>query len=565
MNHRAEHSGVTHAWAFAALSIQTYILETGRLADAVGASLLVDQLTGDLTDKDDDDSLLAIVMRASEVRPETDLRFARRGGGAFIAVFDDREAMCRTRLLWQAALHQNAPGLRWADGLGSGNGHRDAVEAARVVCESNGRIDLARLPEAGPLVLRVARTGQPASVRRTLGEKRTEALDAATEARRRHGATRAGQGRLTDRFSAEPGLVWPRHMELADQQEGGTGDEELPKSTVPNAQRFPFLSDDHEVAILHADGNGVGSMLAVIREKALPANYLTVHAEFSKAVADSNRQAACEATQQSLLPYARPNADDTRTVPARPLVLGGDDLTLIVRADLALEFATVFLAEFERRTASALKGVQAGKKLGTLTATCGVVFVKSTFPFQEGVKLAEWLCAEAKQAIQQEAQTAAEEGRKGPLSAIAMHRVTSALADGGRPTVRLDGNTVTLGHVAYVFPPDGRKTGLPCWKDLDMLAQLLGTEASSHGPVRTLLIDMQQSPGMARERYRRWRSLRDPEANEALDNCLQRFGINKGHKLPLGTSGSPWPDALLLAELKGALERTKKLQDESAR
>lgn len=209
MNQGAEQFGVTHAWAFAALSIQTYILETGRLADAVGASLLVDQLTGDLTDGDDDNSLLALVMSASKVTLGTDLRFARRGGGAFIAVFDDREALCRTRLLWQAALHQNAPGLRWADGLGSGTHSGAAVEAARMACEDNGRVDLARLPEAGPLALRVARTGQPASVRRSLGEKRTEALDAATEARRRHGATRAGQGRLTDRFSTEPGLAWP--------------------------------------------------------------------------------------------------------------------------------------------------------------------------------------------------------------------------------------------------------------------------------------------------------------------------------------------------------------------
>ena len=566
MNQGSEQSGVRHAWAFAALSIQTYILETGRLADAVGASLLVDQLTGDLTDSDADDSLLAIVMSASKVRLGTDLRFARRGGGAFIAVFDDREALCRTRLLWQAALHQNAPGLRWTDGLGSDTNSGAAVEVARVACEDNGRVDMARLPEAGPLVLRVARTGQPASVRRSLGEKGTEALDAASEARRRHGATRAGQGRLTDRFSTEPGLVWPRHMELADEQEGGTGDEGLTKNAARHAQRFPFLSDDHEVAILHADGNGVGALLARIRTETPPANYLKVHEAFSKAVAEATRQAAGEATQRSLLPYARPNPDTTRTVPARPLVLGGDDLTLIVRADLALEFATVFLNELESRTTKMLKDVRTGGEvLGTLTATCGIAFVKSTFPFHEGVKLAEWLCTEAKQAIQQEARTATGEGRKGPLSAIAMHRVTTALADVGRPTVRLGGKTVPLGHVAYVFPPDGKNTGLPCWKDLDTLAQLLGTEASSRGPVRTLLIDMQQSPGMARERYRRWRSLRNAEANEALDNCLQRLGIPKGHDLPLSPSGSPWPDALLLAELKGALERTKKLQDESAR
>ena len=42
-----------HCWTFECGSIQSFIFETGRLADAVGASLLVDRLTGDLDETAD--------------------------------------------------------------------------------------------------------------------------------------------------------------------------------------------------------------------------------------------------------------------------------------------------------------------------------------------------------------------------------------------------------------------------------------------------------------------------------------------------------------------------------
>ena len=74
-------------------------------------------------------------------------------------------------------------------------------------------------------------------------------------------------------------------------------------------------------------------------------------------------------------------------IPIRPIVLGGDDLTVICRADIALDYVTTFMAEFERQTE------HMGRKL---TACAGIAYIKSSFPFYYGYELAEALCSVAK-------------------------------------------------------------------------------------------------------------------------------------------------------------------------
>jgi hypothetical protein len=533
-----------HCWAFEAGSIQAFILETGRLADAVGASLLVDRLTGDLGEEADAGDLLSVVLKAAGAG-SGDVRFSRRGGGAFIAFFDDAALLRRVRCLWHAALHVNAPGLRWADGVASHpTSFKDAAAGALAACQVASRTEAVRLPEAVPPALRVARTGQPAVARQRLGAKGMEPVDAATLARRRHATAAHRLRALTNRFSAQPGLVWPRDMEAYD-----PGDDVADlEAASPGAGRFPFAGGDREVAFLHADGNGLGVLLRELA-KASEKDYLESYAHFSRAVSLATREAAAEATEQVLLAQTRSNGDGTRTVPARPLVLGGDDLSIIVRADLALPFAEAFLKAFEARTKARLSGVRwPGGRLSGLTAACGVAFVNASFPFQAAADLAERLCARAKRAIKAEAKV---HTRATPLSGIAVHRVTTALADEDLPLVSWNGLDWPLGQEAYVLAPERPSPGLPRWEDLLALAGRLGRDASPRGPARRLLIDLKRDMVAARETYRRWRELRqatDAQGLQSTDALLKRLGVTDA-TLPLGRLGTPWPDALLVAEL----------------
>ena len=517
-------SSSTWCWAFEARSIQDYLFETGRLADAVGASLLVDRLTGDLADDGADSDLLTRVLRAARV--EGQLRFSRRAGGSFIALAPDREPLVRARLLWHAALYANAPGLLWSDGLAAGANAQDAARAALAQAQVRGQFDPPRLPEATPAQERVPRTGQPAERRARLGAKGTEAIDAATLARRRH--RHAASRVLTGRFAADPLLRWP--TDLSATRDGSEADEAV----------FPFLGGERDVAFVHADGNGLGALLRRLDASVPAADYVDTYAAFSRAISLATQAAAAQATAQVLLP-----ACAGARVPARPLVLGGDDLQIIVRADLAVPFVAAFLRAFESCSAEQLQGLRAVLGLAPgegLTAAAGVLFVKANYPFASAASWAGALCDRAKKAIKHEA---AATGRAMPLSALAMERAQASLAhDAADPPLP---QGLALGLPAYVVT--AQATSLPRLEQLQALADALGAASAPRGPARRLIADLHTDLALARERYRRMQEVQGAAWAPVAD-ALQALGVPPHADLPFTPDRvSPWQDALLLRDV----------------
>lgn len=142
------------------------------------------------------------------------------------------------------------------------------------------------------------------------------------------------------------------------------------------------------IAIIHADGNGLGRVVQQIGKSQ------EIFRDFSHELSEATNAAARKAFEEVV-----GTAGDGK-IPMRPIVLSGDDLTVICRGDLAIPFTEAFMKHFEEETA---KG-QLGRILKSvfrdgsayLTACAGIAFVKSSFPFHYGYKLAESLCDRAK-------------------------------------------------------------------------------------------------------------------------------------------------------------------------
>lgn len=126
-----------------------------------------------------------------------------------------------------------------------------------------------------------------------------------------------------------------------------------------------FSNGKGKIAIIHADGNGLGQLIPNIK---MPLN------EFSKKLDIATKKAFNEARDE--------------TMDIREVVLGGDDLTVICNANNALEFTRKFLANFEKET----------KELGNggLTACAGIAYCNEKYPFHYAVSLAEALCSATK-------------------------------------------------------------------------------------------------------------------------------------------------------------------------
>ena len=144
------------------------------------------------------------------------------------------------------------------------------------------------------------------------------------------------------------------------------------------------------IAIIHADGNGLGKVVQTVGKKK------DVYKVFSQKLSEATTEAAHQAYKEVSWPF-----DAREAIPIRPVVLSGDDMTVIIRGDIALDYANAFIVAFEKETRKALGDILRSEHVFAddrdhLTACAGIAFIKSSFPFYYGYELAEVLCGHAK-------------------------------------------------------------------------------------------------------------------------------------------------------------------------
>lgn len=150
-----------------------------------------------------------------------------------------------------------------------------------------------------------------------------------------------------------------------------------PRQVSYNIEDMPGHND--WIAVIHADGNGLGAVVRQIGHDQQAFHLFSEHLE----------QATVKAANSAYTSVSdRFVFDPDVPIPIRPVVLSGDDMTVIIRGDLAITYLTNYLEAFEDQTEH-ITGHR-------LTACAGVAFIKSSYPFYYGYQLAEELCDYAK-------------------------------------------------------------------------------------------------------------------------------------------------------------------------
>ncbi len=158
------------------------------------------------------------------------------------------------------------------------------------------------------------------------------------------------------------------------------------------------------IGVIHADGNALGKIIQDIGSKLANSDFnksKSAFRDFSKALEMATQKAAQIAFNR-IVKEAR--AENER-YPIRPVICGGDDLTVIIRADLALGYAELFLKEFEINSKNEFEilnqyGITDFKE--GLTACVGIAYIKESYPLHYGLQLAEMLCNDAKKKVKLE-------------------------------------------------------------------------------------------------------------------------------------------------------------------
>ena len=175
------------------------------------------------------------------------------------------------------------------------------------------------------------------------------------------------------------------------------------------------------IAVIHADGNGLGQIL---QGKGKEISEKGKNRDFSKAIEDATKKAV-QSVFKSVIEDTKNtwNKEGKFRYPIRPVILGGDDLTVIIRADLALEFTTKFLEKFEETSKTEFKTLGING-LNHLTACAGIAFVKKSYPLHYALHLAEELCSDAKKKVKKDLTK-----NELPKSALAFHKVQDSFVE----------------------------------------------------------------------------------------------------------------------------------------
>ncbi len=415
------HSGTMHLVLLETASNQQYIFATNKLRENIGASELtyragthwVIEAVCTLTGQDaSSQAPAALLLDPTQNPPIEDGGRAEivlaASGKALVLVRKEADAQALIRTVTQRALVE-APGLEitgvyvefdWSrDGLGGVNAQvHQRYQAVRAQKPSQAQ-RLLRLP----IVEDCATSGRPASNVYPTPDRDVEPLSVTSRCKQEQ--RDRGIRRITTLLQTIPALA---DCELAGDNSALEGEGQW-------------------IAVIHADGNGLGEIflrfhehLGVGMDAGRNREYVEALRRFSLAL-DVCTEKAFLAALPKLMREA-----ESDFIPLVPLILGGDDLTVVCEGRRALAFVVKFLAVFEAETAVAQPTVgsiiptiaQAALGVGRLSACAGVAIVKPHFPFSVAYELAEALMQSAKTV---KTQVPTPGGQPSPCSALDFH------------------------------------------------------------------------------------------------------------------------------------------------
>lgn len=324
--------------------IQSYIFQTNELRDIIGASELVRQIC---TERFED------VVGAKFDKEK--LIIAAAGNVKYL--FDNREECERVVLNFPKRIMQTAPGVTVSQAVVELTDGKIKIDELEKALRAQRNKPMRSMPPGLMGMLRSRKTGLPA-----VKEENHEYLDEGA-LRKKEAANAESRGRLCeDAFGAE-----------------------VKERNFPH-NVSDMCYDNNWLAVIHADGNGLGQIVSSYEGDT------EGFRKFSQKLDNATKGAAQKAFEKVFL-ETYPNG----TVPVRPIVVGGDDFTVMCRGSEAIRFVAAYLEYFETQT----KGI--AKDTDHLTACAGIAFIKSNYPFYYGYQLAEELCGEAKKACGRQA------------------------------------------------------------------------------------------------------------------------------------------------------------------
>lgn len=474
-----------YLYGAAVQGIQGFIFQTNKLQEIVGASELVEEICT---------SKFASLLGKKGYYPELkkqlieDSNCILHAAGNIKYVFDKKESCEKIVKLFPKEIFEFAPGVTVSQAVVEYDGvdFKSAVNELekKLRTQRNKPMRSATLGLMG--IKRSRQTGLP-----TIYQKDDECFDAGTFAKlqyvwERNGKERTAKRKTTKNLCNKAFLPMNSTEEIKDAQ--------IAYDIVD------MTKNNDWVAIIHADGNGLGQIVQRVG---------TDEKEFKK-FSNLLDKATTESSYNAykwLLDEKKIEIGEKDRIPIRPIVLGGDDFTVVCQAKIAVDYVTKFINEFERLTKEYLASIitshnvfTAGSKRDCLTACAGIAYIKSSYPFYYGYELAEALCSRAKK----DAKAGLKDGELAK-SCLMFHKVQDSFTENWDDIAQRE--LTPQKNISFEFGPyytedkDKRWTIKQLMDNAMLLDSKEGNAVKSH--LRNWMSLLHDNPAMAEQKLQR--------------------------------------------------------------
>lgn len=286
--------------------IQEYVFKTGKLKEIVGASEIVESICTE---------------HFKTVCPNFKPEYLIIGAAGNIKyIFEDEDECKKLVRQFPKSVMDKAPGITISQAVVKYEGNNLANVIDELEVKLKTQRNIVSMPyEIGFMGLeRARRTG---GVAFECKQKDNEAIDEATS--------------LKQKVSSQN--LFTKLTEIKEAREG---------DITLNIEDIIKGANNKWIAVVHADGNGLGALVQELAAKLKDKDEQTqkdTFRKFSIQIEECTKKAARKAFSEVCIEHKSKEGK----YPIRPIIMGGDDITFVIRGDLAMDYTKTFLDEFE--------------------------------------------------------------------------------------------------------------------------------------------------------------------------------------------------------------------------
>lgn len=378
--------------------IQKYILSTGKLKEMIGGSELIESLSAKYLDDFAQNNHLNIL---KEIRKPVDNEILplQRNAGSMHLLFSS-EAKGREFLKnFGLKLLEDFPGLPIFGALEECEFTSSGIREAKFKLSNKITVQRNKYPTSTgmqllPICAEAPLDGEPAIGKVSYGKNASsEIISLSSKTKRNEQLLEDSKGRLREIEPDDgvgPDLKWSDDLE-----EIACGSEKVAFIHIDgNDLGKRFRQELENISDKETDEDKTGQQAPSEDRYQNAINVIKTMSALSNTVKETTTAAFKKGLSECLKHTRSTDSKGKLLVPARPLVLGGDDVTVVIRADLALYFIDAFVKEFERYSNQEL-----GKKdpKDKLTVGVGMVVCPTGYPFLKAFDLSEELVKNSKE------------------------------------------------------------------------------------------------------------------------------------------------------------------------